>query len=145
MNDTDDGGEDMTRPDETAPGPGSSFAAKLAHLIEQVRCAAGPLSYKTIAAGITELGGPQVSAAYLQQLATGRRDNPKISYVQVFAEYFNVPVSYFFDNPEATRTDSDARVMAMRAESLSDEGRQQVMGLLDYVWRYEQSRRGDRK
>lgn len=114
------------------------FAARLARLVEQLRQQRGPLSYKTIAEGITALGGPRISGAYLQQLVTGKRDDPKMSYIQAFANYFDVPVTYFFDAracPEPS--ESPARLIAMRAESLSAEGRSQIMGLLDYVWRAE--------
>ncbi|WP_031470899.1 helix-turn-helix domain-containing protein [Sciscionella sediminilitoris] len=118
-----------------------SFAARLGRLIEQLRERRGPLSYRRIAQDISALGGPTISAAYLQQLVTGKRGDPKISYVQAFARYFDVPVTYFFDEQTSAQADSPGRIIALRAESLSTEGRRQIMGLLDYVWRAERGRR----
>lgn len=67
--------------------------------------------------------GRMMSPAYLQQLATGKRVNPKIHYVEALARLFGVPVTYFFD-AEATgpAPTGEAQLMAMRAQELSPQG-----------------------
>lgn len=134
-----------------------TFAEKLLQLIATVHEPnREPHSYREISACIEQCGGPAISGAYIQQLATGKRVNPKIHYVEALARFFCVPAAYFFDDEVTDRLDTElaerraldasasgreARMMAMRAEALSPKGRQQVMDLLDLVYRVE---RGDR-
>jgi len=127
-----------------------TFAERLSALIESARAGGlAPHSYREISAAIDRAGGPAMSPAYLQQLATGKRVNPKIHYVEALARLFGVPVTYFFD--EETIVDADgaageAKLMAMRARELSPRGRRQVMDLLDLVERYERAERdGDKR
>ncbi|WP_026360331.1 hypothetical protein [Amycolatopsis nigrescens] len=132
-----------------------TFAEKLSTLIDTVRAnGSAPHSYREMSSAIERAGGPAMSPAYIQQLATGKRINPKIHYVEALAKLFAVPVAYFFDDavtsavdaslaerkPEAAGSD-EAKLMAMRAQELSPEGRRQVMDLLDLVERYEQAER----
>lgn len=129
-----------------------TFAQKLSTLIEGARASGGvPHSYRELSSAIDEAGGPAMSPAYIQQLATGKRINPKIHYVEALAKLFDVPVAYFFDDQvaeevdrgETRRADSEgeARLMAMRAQELSPEGRRQIMDLLELVERYERTDR----
>ncbi|HEY3710373.1 MAG TPA: XRE family transcriptional regulator [Amycolatopsis sp.] len=124
-----------------------TFAEKLSTLIDSARAGGhAPHSYREMSAAIERAGGPAMSPAYLQQLATGKRVNPKIHYVEALAKLFAVPVTYFFED-EAERgtgtgaADVEAKVMAMRAQELSPQGRRQVMALLDLVERYEKADR----
>jgi transcriptional regulator with XRE-family HTH domain len=126
---------------------GRTFAEKLTVLIDDARAGGvAPHSYREMSAAIEHTGGPAMSPAYIQQLATGKRINPKIHYVKALAELFAVPVSYFFDVQEAEAAErpprDEAKLMAMRAQELSPEGRRQVMDLLELVERYERSERG---
>lgn len=133
-----------------------TFAEKLLRLISTVHSAnREPYSYREISAAIEAAGGPAISGAYIQQLATGKRINPKIHYVEALARFFGVPVSYFFDEAVADRVDAQlealkreqqalherpteqAQLMAMRAQELSPQGRKQVMDLLELVYRME--------
>ncbi|UOZ09859.1 helix-turn-helix domain-containing protein [Amycolatopsis sp. WQ 127309] len=123
-----------------------TFAERLAALIEAARLdGQAPHSYREISAAVERAGGPAMSPAYLQQLATGKRVNPKIHYVEALARLFGVPVTYFFD-AEATgpAPTGEAQLMAMRAQELSPQGRRQVMDLLDLVERYERAERDGR-
>lgn len=127
-----------------------TFAERLSALIESARAGGlAPHSYREISAAVERAGGPAMSPAYLQQLATGKRVNPKIHYVEALAKLFGVPVTYFFD--EETTADADgaageAKLMAMRAQELSPQGRRQVMDLLELVERYERAERdGDKQ
>ncbi|WP_328606397.1 XRE family transcriptional regulator [Amycolatopsis sp. NBC_00345] len=124
-----------------------TFAEKLSTLIDSARAdGRAPHSYREMSAAIERAGGPAMSPAYLQQLATGKRVNPKIHYVEALAKLFAVPVTYFFED-EAERgtggggADVEVKLMAMRAQELSPQGRRQVMALLDLVERYEKAER----
>ncbi|MDT8909542.1 XRE family transcriptional regulator [Amycolatopsis sp. PS_44_ISF1] len=124
-----------------------TFAEKLSSLIDAARAdGRAPHSYREMSAAIERAGGPAMSPAYLQQLATGKRVNPKIHYVEALAKLFAVPVTHFFEDGADRGTgtgaaDVEAKLMAMRAQELSPQGRRQVMALLDLVERYEQADR----
>ena len=131
-----------------------TFAERLSALIESARAGGlAPHSYREISAAVERAGGPAMSPAYLQQLATGKRVNPKIHYVEALAKLFGVPVTYFFDDEPTADADADAdgaageaKLMAMRARELSAKGRRQVMDLLELVERYERAERdGDKR
>ena len=51
-----------------------------------------------VAQALTEQGYP-ISAPYLSQLRNGVRTRPAPRYVERIAEYFSVPLSYFYDLP----------------------------------------------
>jgi transcriptional regulator with XRE-family HTH domain len=127
-----------------------TFAERLSALIEAARVdGRAPHSYREISAAVERAGGPAMSPAYLQQLATGKRVNPKIHYVEALARLFGVPVTYFFDEEAASPSpaplpEGEAQLMAMRAQELSPQGRRQVMDLLDLVERYERAEREGR-
>jgi transcriptional regulator with XRE-family HTH domain len=131
--------------DRQGGGPAQpKFAERLTSLIEAGRASGEhPHSYREMSSAIERAGGPAMSPAYIQQLATGKRINPKIHYVEALANLFGVPVNYFFDEPgpERAAVGQEAQLMAMRAAELSPEGRRQVMDLLAIVERYEQSER----
>ena len=122
-----------------------SFAERLSALIDSARTGGmAPHSYREISAAIERSGGPAMSPAYIQQLASGKRVNPKIHYVDALAKLFGVPVTYFFDEeplPDSEGPASEAKLMAMRAQELSPQGRRQVMDLLELVERYERAER----
>ncbi|HEV7979143.1 helix-turn-helix transcriptional regulator [Amycolatopsis sp.] len=130
-----------------------TFAEKLSALIEGSRAnEEAPHSYREMSSAIDRAAGPAMSPAYIQQLATGKRINPKIHYVEALARLFGVPVSHFFDDTSFDDTSFDeeepaeaqageAKLMAMRAQELSPKGRRQVMDLLDLVERYERAER----
>ncbi|EMD23358.1 helix-turn-helix domain-containing protein [Amycolatopsis azurea] len=121
--------------------PEQTFAQKLSALIDSARADEGaPHSYRELSAAIDRAGGPAMSPAYLQQLATGKRINPKIHYVEALARLFGVPITYFFEDQEAQPA-GEAKLMAMRAQELSPQGRRQVMDLLELVERYERAER----
>jgi len=122
-----------------------TFAERLSVLIDAARAGGhAPHSYREMSAAIDRAGGPAMSPAYLQQLASGKRINPKIHYVEALAKLFGVPVTYFFEGepPESAEVaDGEAKLMAMRAQELSPQGRRQVMDLLELVERYERAER----
>ncbi|MBN6034171.1 helix-turn-helix transcriptional regulator [Amycolatopsis sp. 195334CR] len=102
-----------------------------------------------------------ISQSYIWQLRNGVKDNPTFAHLRGLAAFFEVPVSYFVDDEVADRideklaalraereriaelaSDSEARLIAMRAGELSPQGRRQVMDLLNVVHELELSKRG---
>ncbi|WP_410586911.1 XRE family transcriptional regulator [Amycolatopsis sp. lyj-23] len=130
-----------------------SFAERLAHLIATVHPPdRKPYSYREIAHGVAEHTGVTMSATHVQQLAVGARKDPKRSHIQALAQFFGVPVTYFFDDEVAGQVDrqvedviawrdSEARTLAQRAMRLSPRDRETVTALLDQLGSYDDARR----
>ncbi|MEU8639968.1 XRE family transcriptional regulator [Amycolatopsis sp. NPDC048633] len=135
-----------------------SFAERLAHLIATVHPPdRKPYSYREIAHGVAEQTGVTMSATHVQQLAVGARKDPKRSHIQALAQFFGVPVTYFFDDAVAGQVDrqvgdvvawrdSEARNLAQRAMQLTPRDRETVTALLDQLAGYDETRhRGGRR
>jgi transcriptional regulator with XRE-family HTH domain len=132
-----------------------SFAERLGHLIATVHPPdRKPYSYREIASGVAEQTGVTMSATHVQQLAVGARKDPKRSHIQALAQFFGVPVTYFFDDDVAGQVDrqvedvvawrdSEARNLAQRAMRLSPRDRETVTALLDQLGSYDDTRRRD--
>jgi transcriptional regulator with XRE-family HTH domain len=130
-----------------------SFAERLGHLIATVHPPdRRPYSYREIASGVAEQTGVTMSATHVQQLAVGARKDPKRSHIQALAQFFGVPVTYFFDDDVAGQVDrqvedvvawrdSEARNLAQRAMRLSPRDRETVTALLDQLGSYDDNRR----
>lgn len=98
-----------------------SLAAKLTKLYEVMSPAGEPPSDATVADGIFEKTGVQMSAPYLCLLRTGKRTNPTVQNVQAIAEYFGVPASYLIDIGADAAIESELRlVKAMRDNGVRD-------------------------
>jgi transcriptional regulator with XRE-family HTH domain len=131
---------------------GVAFREKLRQALRTCPKPTGePYSYRELAAAIRAKGYDGPSAAYINQLVTGVRSDPKLSHVQAIAAGLGLPVTYFLEELPATRPEPETPVpepapapddgvalMAMRAGELSEQGRRQVMELLDLVHRLEQ-------
>ncbi|MGW4522300.1 XRE family transcriptional regulator [Amycolatopsis sp. NPDC004378] len=132
-----------------------SFAERLTRLIATVHPPdRKPYSYREIATGVAEQTGVTMSATHVQQLAVGARKDPKRSHIQALAQFFGVPVTYFFDDQVAGQVDqqvedvvawrdSEARTLAQRAMRLSPRDRETVTALLDQLAGYDENRRRD--
>ncbi|NBH10435.1 XRE family transcriptional regulator [Amycolatopsis sp. SID8362] len=130
-----------------------SFAERLAHLIATVHPPdRKPYSYREIATGVADQTGVSMSATHVQQLAVGARKDPKRSHIQALAQFFGVPVTYFFDDEVAGQVDqqvedvvawrdAEARTLAQRAMRLSPRDRETVTALLDQLSSYDDTRR----
>ncbi len=130
-----------------------SFADRLSRLIATVHPPdRKPYSYREIAQGVEELTGVSMSATHVQQLAVGARRDPKRSHIQALAQFFGVPVTYFFDDDVADQVDqqvsdvvawrdTEARAMAQRAMQLSPRDRETVSALMDQLNSYDENRR----
>jgi transcriptional regulator with XRE-family HTH domain len=99
-----------------------SFAAKLDRVFAMKhKVGDRELSYETVAAGITAMGGAKISASNLRQLRTGKKTNPTIDTTKAIAAYFGVPAAYFLDDDAAERIDSELELLnAMRDRGVND-------------------------
>ncbi|MFI5560762.1 helix-turn-helix domain-containing protein [Amycolatopsis japonica] len=141
---------------------GSALAARLNTLFDAVRGPDGKTySNEQVAAAIRATDRVKsISQSYIWSLRNGASDNPTKRQLEGLAEFFGVPVSYFFDDDQAARIDeklaelkaerthlnqlnesSETQLLALRAGQLSPEGRRQVLDLLDVVYRLEAAER----
>ena len=125
------------------------LATKVNHLFTVVRPANGDeYTFDEVAEAIKAQGGPTISATYLWQLRTGRRDNPTKRHLEALAQFFHVPVAYFFDDDQGAATarelellgalrDAGVRSVALRAVNLSREGIDTISEIIDVLARRE--------
>ena len=74
----------------------SSFAEKLDRLFTTIRRPDGSqFTMSDVASEISAAGEIKLSASYLSELRSGRKDNPNIWVVNAIAEYFGQPIEYF--------------------------------------------------
>lgn len=104
----------------------------------------GEYTYEQVATAIAKRGGPTISASYLYMLRRGIRDNPTKHHLEALADFFAMPVSYFFDTDEATTLTADPAALAaisrpeladlvVRAATLPPETLETVSQLLSQV------------
>ncbi|MFE0458515.1 XRE family transcriptional regulator [Kitasatospora sp. NPDC058965] len=107
-------------------------------------------SHEEVAKACREATGETFSATYLWQLRTGRRDNPTKRHLEALAQFFQVPVAYFFDDEQGAAIaqelellgalrDAGVRSVALRAVNLSPEGVGTISDLIDVIARREGS------
>jgi transcriptional regulator with XRE-family HTH domain len=112
--------------------PARTLAEKIDHLFTTVHPAGREYTHEQVATAIEQRGGPTISATYLWQLRTGKRDNPTMRHLEALSAFFGVPPSYFFDEETATRVDDQldllvalrddrVRQLAVLANGLSPE------------------------
>lgn len=115
-------------------------------------------SHEEVARACREATGESFSATYLWQLRTGRRDNPTKRHLEALAQFFQVPVTYFFEGGQGAAIarelellgalrDTGVRSVALRAINLSAEGMGTISDMIDVIARRERgggpSRDGD--
>ncbi|HEV2779739.1 MAG TPA: helix-turn-helix domain-containing protein [Actinophytocola sp.] len=145
------------------PASVRSLADKLNYLFAHYTPRGGQeYSNEHVAAAISRRGEVTISQSYVWQLRKSKKDNPTFKHLQGLADFFGVPVSYFFADEVTDRVErqlerlkeeqarldelagrSDVQLMAMRAGELSPHRRRLVMELLDVVYRQEQAERRD--
>lgn len=107
-----------------------------------------PWSNDAVAEALTE-AGVSVTAPYLSQLRSGRRNNPSARLLAAISDFFGVPITYFFDTDEHDRISSqlatlaaarDARLSGVlaRTHTLSDESKSELAGIIEAVLRLQQ-------
>jgi transcriptional regulator with XRE-family HTH domain len=123
------------------PGP-KTLAEKINHLFTVVHPPGREYTHEQVATAIEESGGPTISATYLWQLRTGKRDNPTMRHLEALSGFFGVPPSYFFDEDTAARVDDQlellvalrdhhVRQLAILANGLSTETLETITTMLE--------------
>jgi transcriptional regulator with XRE-family HTH domain len=138
----------LPEPDQTP----STLADKIATLFRTVRRPDGePYSNEEVAKACRDATGETFSAVYLWQLRTGRRDNPSKRHLEALAQFFQVPMPYFFDDTQSSvivkelellraLQDATVRSVALRAVNLSPEGIGTISDMIDVIARRERER-----
>ncbi|GAA2347188.1 MULTISPECIES: helix-turn-helix domain-containing protein [Streptomyces] len=110
-------------------------------------------SHEEVARACREATGESFSATYMWQLRTGRRDNPTKRHLEALAQFFDVPVAYFFDDDQGAAIakelellgalrDAGVRSVALRAVNLSPEGVNTISDMIDVLARRESAAGG---
>lgn len=127
----------------------TGLAAKLDHLFRAVHPPGrAEYTYEEVARELARRSGGTFSATYLWQLRKGIRDNPTKRHLEALADWFGVPVAYFFDDDVAESIDSeldllvtmrDARVrhVALRSAGLSEASLEVVQAVIEQARRLE--------
>ena len=126
-----------------------TLADKLTRLFSTVHPRGRPeYTSEEVADAIRERGGPTVSATYIWQLRSGRRDNPTKKHLEALADFFGVPPAYFFDDDTAARVnaeldllvslrDASVRDIALRATGLSSRSLATIREVVERVRQLE--------
>ncbi|WP_158891136.1 helix-turn-helix domain-containing protein [Amycolatopsis anabasis] len=127
------------------------LAAKLDKLIKGVQGPGGRPGVHVLAQQIRDATGISISGTYLNQLASGRRDNPTVRQLEALATFFGVEPSYFLDEatPEnggdrlrpdlaAALRDRGVEMIALRADGLSADSQRAILSMIDQARRIEQ-------
>ena len=122
-----------------------TLAEKLTRLFSTVHPRGRPeYTSEEVADAIRERGGPTISATYIWQLRTGRRDNPTKKHLEALADFFGVSPAYFFDDAAAARIDAElellaalreapVRQVALRASGLSTQSLKAIAEMIERV------------
>jgi len=143
-----------------------TFAEKLDRLFKTMHPVnRGEFTYREVEAGVRQIlaeradagGAPpdgSLSASYICNLRRGRRANPTLNQVELLAQFFKVPVTYFVGTPsEVASIDGQmalVRVMrhegvrdiALRASDLNDAGLRTLDGVIASLLALPGMRRG---
>jgi ESX-1-secreted protein regulator len=112
-------------------------------------------SYEEVSRGIRARGITTMSDSLLWELRTGKKDNPKMRQIEALADFFGVPVTYFFDTADSAQLyeqieslpialDSDVRRIALRAADLSPESRAVIGEMIEQARKIEAMHSGRR-
>ena len=136
--------------------PGRTLADRLNYLFETVHPGqAEPYSARYVATAISAAAAArgdtryEITHSYISLLRSGERDNPTRKHLEALADFFGVPVAYFFADDEHARRieeqvellavlcDAGVREMAFRAAGLSPEGLRSITEMIRHVRRME--------
>ena len=134
-------------------GPGeATLAEKLDRLFSTMHPRGrGEYTYEEVAEGIRQRGG-SISASYIWMLRKGQQTNPSKGHLEALADFFGVPVSYFFDQTVADRVDAQLELLAamreagvqeiaLRVSELTPEGRRAIAAMIKQVRQLQQGPR----
>lgn len=93
-------------------------------------------------------GGVSVTGAYLSQLRSGKRNNPSARLLAAIAQLFGVPVTYFFDDEQASKIEAQLDTLVAlrnagvqgivtRAAGVSDAGIANLAAILEQLRQME--------
>ena len=129
------------------PGELQTLADKLAYLFDRVRRDDGSeYTGKDVAAAV-RARGTDLSPSHLSELRRGLKTNPTLRVLQGLADFFEVRVSYFFDDASAVAQtkadlelraamrDADVHHIASRVADLSGPQRAALQRLLTQLIR----------
>ena len=142
-------------------GSARSFAQLLNHLFATMaKPDGGEYSNEDVSSMLREQG-EQISASYLWQLRTSKKDNPTRRHMKALAQFFGVPGGYFLEDAVTDRVDKqlnelrqerqrlaeiadrdDVKLMALRAGELAPSRLRLMKELLDVVYREQQAEQG---
>lgn len=128
-------------PDQPAATP--SLADRLDRLFRTVRPAnRGEYTHEEVARAIRDRG-VSISHTYIWQLRRGVRDNPTKRHLEGLAQFFGVPVTYFFDDDTSAvdtqlellvaLRDRSVRAVALRSAGLSANALKAIMGVIEHT------------
>lgn len=138
----------MATQDEPTTGS-AGLAAKLDRLFTTMRPSPDrEYTHDEVAQAIGTGGGPTISATYVWQLRTGRRDNPTKRHLEALAGFFGVAPAYFFDDERAgeierqlalvaAMRDAGVRSVALRASGLSQQSIDALLLMVERVRQLE--------
>ncbi|WP_202231877.1 XRE family transcriptional regulator [Actinacidiphila reveromycinica] len=141
----------MVDGDGSAPGA-TTLAEKIDALFRVVRRPdREAYTHEEVAGACRDATGESFSTTYLWQLRTGRRTNPTKRHLEALAQFFRIPVAYFFDDEQGARIaaelellgalrDAGVRSVALRAVNLSAEGMGTISDMIDLIARREAER-----
>jgi transcriptional regulator with XRE-family HTH domain len=133
-----------------------TLAEKIDRLFKAVRPAGRrEYSYEEVSRGIRARGITTMSDSLLWELRTGKKDNPKMRQIEALADFFDVPVTYFFDTEDSARLyeqietlpialDADVRRIALRAADLSPGSRAVIGEMIEQARKIEAMHSGRR-
>ena len=148
--------EHDTQSQGTASAGHPTLAEKIDRLIRSKRIRdRRDYSYKDLATAIRAHGGASISTTYLWELHTGAKDNPQKKTLETLADFFAVPVTYFFDTDEALETydrletlpialDANVRSIALRAAELSPDTLKAISQIIEQARQIEGIHNGRR-
>jgi transcriptional regulator with XRE-family HTH domain len=129
----------------TADDTNDDFAQRLDHLFKQFTHPDGSeFSYEEVQNGT----GKAVTAAYIWRLRTGKASNPGYWVIKALSDFFGVDPNYFFQDEKKAKEIASKQVnvdlakqlqensvkdIALRASKLDEDGRQAILGMIDYI------------
>ena len=93
---------------------------------------------------VEEGTGKAITGAYVWKLRTGKAENPSYKVLKVLSDFFEVPVSFFFEEEVSEEylqnlklatqlREAGVQHIALRAGDLDEAGKRAVMEMIEYV------------
>jgi len=93
---------------------------------------------------VEEGTGKAITGAYVWKLRTGKAENPSYKVLKVLSDFFQVPVSFFFEEEVSEEYLQNLKLatqlrgagvqhIALRAGDLDEAGKRAVMEMIEYV------------